>query len=362
VDSECPHGGIDQQQSAKATRRTIPVYRKLIYSIVPLVALLTVVEIICRLLPGEPPVAEPAFGFLIPDPDLLWRLQPRSDGPLATNELGLRDTSYNANADVKILLLGDSVSWGDGITDLRLCYPYELEQLLAAGDPSRTYEVINAGVPGYSTFQEGRYLQKYGLELNPKLVVLQFCLNDVVERYHTLAEYGGSPVFLGIDTRAGMTGPLGFAVRHSRAVELLLRSMQRRARHREAYEVELMARDKLSPELEEAWERTIAEIEAIRQITEQHNIPLLLVIAPYQFQLKDPLRLGQPQRRLTEYARSKNLPCFDLLPGFVEYARTGGLDTGVLFNDANHFSVFGHDAAAKLLRSPVQNILRSNRQ
>jgi hypothetical protein len=357
VEGERLYDGTLRQQGGRATRLQIPLYRKLIYSVLPLAALLTAVEIICRLLPRD--VASTEAGFVIPDPDLGWRLRPELDGPLATNELGLRDTPYKANADVKILLLGDSVSWGDGILDLRLCYPFELEQLLAASDPSRTYEVINSGVPGYSTFQEGRYLQKHGLALNPKLVVLQFCLNDVVERYHALAEYGGDRVFLGIDTRDCITGPLGFAVRNSRAAEVLVRYLQRRSRRREAYQVEQMARDKLSPELEEAWERTIGEIEAIRGLTERHGVPLILVIAPYQFQLENPLRLRQPQQRLIDYARSKDLLYVDLLPGFVEYARVNGVPGGALFNDANHFSVFGHEAAARLLAGPVRRTLKA---
>lgn len=357
-----PHANSEEKKrpDGNTVRRKFALHRRILYALLPLAALLIVAEVVCRLLPGDPP-GTTRHGFVIPDPDLIWRLQPRADGPLATNELGLRDTPYNAQADVKVLLLGDSVSWGDGISDVRRCYPYELEQRLAAGDPSRTYEVINSGVPGYSTFQEGRYLQKYGLDLKPRLVVLQFCLNDVVERYHALAEYGGDNVFLGIDTRNGVPGVAGFVIRHSRAAEVLLRYLQRSSRRREAYDVQQMAKDKLSPELQAAWERTIGEIENIRRITQQHNIPLVLVIAPYQFQMIDPLRLRQPQQRLIEYAQAQHLPYVDLLPGFVEYARKNDLPVGALFNDANHFSVFGHEAAALLLTEPVLRALSVSR-
>jgi lysophospholipase L1-like esterase len=296
---------------------------------------------------------------VVPDPDLIWRLKPEAEGDLATNELGFRDTHYNDRADDKILLLGDSVSWGDSITDVRRCYPFVLEQELAAGDPAHSYEVINTGVPGYSTFQEARYLQKYGLALNPKLIVLQFCLNDVVERYSTLAEYGGNSLFLGIDTRKSIPGLLGVAVRHSRAAEMLMRYVQNRSRQRETYDVQQLAKDELSVELEAAWQRTIGEIETIRLTAEQHKIPFLLVITPYQFQMEDPSRLRQPQQRLLDYAKAKGIPCVDLLPLFVETARVNGIAGRELFNDANHFSVYGHEAAAKLLVEPVRRILRS---
>ena len=47
-------------------------------------------------------------------------------------------------------------------------------------------------------------------------IVLQFCLNDVVERYSSLAEYGGENIFLGIDTRDAVSGVHGFLLRSSR--------------------------------------------------------------------------------------------------------------------------------------------------
>jgi hypothetical protein len=40
--------------------------------------------------------------------------------------------------------------------------------------------VINAGMPGYTTYQELEFLKLYGLEMEPDLVVLGFVFNDVV--------------------------------------------------------------------------------------------------------------------------------------------------------------------------------------
>ena len=63
------------------------------------------------------------------------------------NELGIRDTSYNKDADIKILVLGNSGSWGDRVY-MERAYPYLLEWRLNKRVPDRTYEVINSGVPG----------------------------------------------------------------------------------------------------------------------------------------------------------------------------------------------------------------------
>ena len=44
-------------------------------------------------------------------------------------------------------------------------------------------EVINAGVPGYTTYQELEFLKIYGLDMKPDLVILGFVFNDLFYKY-----------------------------------------------------------------------------------------------------------------------------------------------------------------------------------
>ena len=341
--------------------QALPTYKKAFFCLLPALFLLLVAEVVGRFVPDKDP-GKTRSGLVVPDPNLIWRLKPRSEGSLATNELNLRDTPYKADADVKILLLGDSVSWGDIVKNVHELFAVKLELLLAQADPGRSYEVINSGVPGYSTFQQAIYLETKGLALDPDMVILQFCLNDVIERYHTVAQYGGDNFFLGIDTRESTSGILGFLIRHSRACELFMRYLQRRGRQQEVYDIQEMARDELSPEMLRAWELTISEIDAIHEMTRQRGIPLLLLIAPYQFQIAAPQSRSQPQEKLAAYATSRNVPCVDLLPGFVAIGQQRGLFGAELFEDENHFSVLGHEAAAQLLVEPVREALASKAQ
>lgn len=336
---------------SRVERRRLPRWKKVLLGLLPLVVVLALVEIGFRVF--APRAEVQSAEYVERDPDLIWRLEPTASGPYQTNELGLRDSPFRADADVKILLLGDSVSWGDGLRDPKMGYPFLLERNLEEADPGRRYEVINSGVPGYSTFQELAYLEKRGLELQPDAIVLQFCLNDVVERYRTVAAFGGDANFLGVDTRASIGGPYGWLVRHSRAFEAFGRFVQGLARDREAFEVEKMARDALSPELEEAWELALVELDRIREIAGQHRIPLLLVIVPYAFQLENPARLRQPQDRLIRWAKSAEVPWIDLLPAFGDEKRYP------LFKDPSHFTVQGHAFAAYLLAPAVRAWLAS---
>jgi hypothetical protein len=135
------------------------VGKKALFAVAPVVLLAAVAEGWFRIAPHED--AYPTHTGIVEaaEPELIWRLRPSPSGPLATNELGLRDGPYRADADFKILLLGDSVSWGNGINDSDALYASRLEVELNGQGRGISYEVINSGVPGYSTFQELAYLR-----------------------------------------------------------------------------------------------------------------------------------------------------------------------------------------------------------
>jgi hypothetical protein len=79
--------------------------------------------------------------------------------------------------------LANSVAWDlEGFVAL-------LRERLAQRDPGRV-EVINAAIPGYTTYQERHLLERDLLPLHPDLVVLQYCLNDNHRFLHRLNNNG----------------------------------------------------------------------------------------------------------------------------------------------------------------------------
>lgn len=75
---------------------------------------------------------------------------------------------------VRIIILGDSVT-RIAIEDWKY-YPFILEGLLNSKAGFDKYEVINAGVPGYDTVQEARYLKvKFLPRVSPRLVIVGYC-------------------------------------------------------------------------------------------------------------------------------------------------------------------------------------------
>ncbi|MFT5286592.1 MAG: lysophospholipase L1-like esterase [Planctomycetota bacterium] len=120
-------------------------------------------------------------------PDLIFELRPGlrqvsyAGALISTNQDGFRSnapTPVKSDKSYRVLGLGDSVMFGQGVPDGRE-YLARLERNLKADDPSREWQVINSAVPGYNSAQELAFLQSRGLDLMPDLVVIGFVSNDV---------------------------------------------------------------------------------------------------------------------------------------------------------------------------------------
>ena len=132
------------------------------------------------------------------DPDVGKRMRPGWSGsefgaPVVINSKGLRspETPYEkAEGVFRILALGDSWTFGFRM-DEPDAYPRQLERLLNAragerGD-ARRFEVVNAGVIGYSTDQEAAYLRVEGWKYQPDLVLVNYY--PVNDTHNKLASY-----------------------------------------------------------------------------------------------------------------------------------------------------------------------------
>lgn len=116
-------------------------------------------------------------------PDEILAAVGRVDVPIRTNSLGLRSPEVEAarpDDAFRILVLGDSVTFGWGVRG-EDTFVSQLANLLATLYPGQHIEVINAGVSGYGTWQELKWLEETGLGLSPDLVIVQTHLNDAAD-------------------------------------------------------------------------------------------------------------------------------------------------------------------------------------
>jgi lysophospholipase L1-like esterase len=129
-----------------------------------------------------------AVGMVKNDPELFWRLVPRTRLPveswpffgIISNGQSLREDHEIAlekpKGQTRILFLGDSCTFGYGVARDQTFV--EVAESLIREKYGRPVEFINAGVPGYTAFQGWRYLVTQGLEYQPDLVVLTFGMNE----------------------------------------------------------------------------------------------------------------------------------------------------------------------------------------
>jgi len=97
------------------------------------------------------------------------------------NSFGMRDIDINVN-DIKnlykIAVIGDSHTYSSNVENMVDSFPSQLEKYLNKNSGHPLVKVLNFGVPGYNTAQELEVLQSRAFLFEPRLVILQYCIND----------------------------------------------------------------------------------------------------------------------------------------------------------------------------------------
>lgn len=146
-----------------------------------------------------------------PDGELLWRLRPNVYADieqgnvkyhLRTNALGLRGPDISLVKDplaYRIVCLGDSVTFGDGV-DEQYTYENQLATFLGRLYSGRKIEIINAGCPGYTSVQGRRLAESLIAQLDPDLYVVGFGYADAsLDQTPDVDKFGSNAVVRGIN-------------------------------------------------------------------------------------------------------------------------------------------------------------------
>lgn len=298
----------------------------------------------------------------------------RPEDLIRINAHGFHDDEFPREkpaGELRGLMLGDSVTMGFGVTYAET-FSKKLEELLAERDgKSRTHQIVNAGVHGYSTFQERVTLER-NLDLRPDFVAVGFCMNDVTEPFVVNTEYGGT----GLDYHGVSQTPnpvSGWLANETGFGRLLQKLAQRgksldEAKRLEIYNTRQMALEsRTNPRYQEAWTIVLAELEKVYAVAKENELPVVLLILPYTYQLND-ASTRVPQEILIEHAKAQGVDYIDFTPVFAEaifqekdvvalleqqgktpeeIARFFGWRMGEYFFDEDHFKEPGHRLVAE---------------
>ena len=236
------------------------------------------------------------------------------------NRDGLRDRDHAPVAPPgvrRVACLGDSTTMGWGIRPGE-SWPSVLQDRLQAG--GQAVEVFNVALPGWSIRQERIAYRRIARRYGVRQVLLGLCLNDVPEMQNNLSR----PPRL-----------LSLLHRRSAAVRLAVG-----AEARQIAAVEELFADPPPARVSEAFDRTFAELAALRDEVRADGAGLAVVLFPFAFQLDERAPPPRAQRRIAAFGAANGIPVLDVLPAL---ARAGG----EAFIDYDHLSPLGARVVAE---------------
>ncbi len=319
----------------------------------------------------------PRPDLYVDDPTVGKRMRPGWSGdefeaPVTINSKGLRnpEIDYEKPAGTyRILALGDSWTFGFRMNEPD-AYPRQLERLLSAaavarGD-TRHIEVINAGVVGYSTDQEGAYLAAEGWKYSPDLVLVNFYpVNDTHNKLRMFQRRAAlrdlHPLLLSIyewpehlylrqfikGARRTLKQKIGSARVHM-AAKLGVEDKGGRA---------LVENDWTGDYREGArgWEAVRTALDDIGEQSRAHGVPVLVVLLPDAQDLARYHDRFHPKiaPMLESAVREARLGYFDLEPTFAPWQ---GKEDEILFRRQRHPNAAGYGLIAQAVCTEVDRL------
>jgi hypothetical protein len=350
--------------------------------LVSLAAALALTEVTVRFVAPQPTGLshQDRYGLAMHYPGIT-RYLPQYGHDVSFNSIGMRDREHVVEKPAgvfRVLLLGDSF-----MEALQVPFEASLPSLLERGLVERTgrrVEVVNAGVSGWGTDDELRYLTRYGLRYQPDLVLVAMTLhNDISdnlrEEWHTLRDgvLVEQPVVPMSSLRYKTAQLKAFIATHFQLYQLW-----RKVRHRG--EIRQIGRQLNSHVVQLFHEPTPEKIAigveltdhllaAIRDTTRASGGHVAVVLLPLKYQLSDStfarfvqsagmpaqaMQIGKPQQMITRITDSLGIPVIDLLPRFRHWTADSAAPLYLEWD--GHWNEAGHRLAAEVV---TEGLLRA---
>lgn len=279
-----------------------------------------------------------------------WKLMPNLQSahwdftPVSTNQQGIRypkNIGRKSKNTLRIVVVGDSVvfgfrvpvAWPDHPDDYDrtwLPFPALMEARLGELNPNKKMEVIPMAVPGYSSYQGLRWLQRDIGWLEPDLVIVHFGWNDT--------ELQEKPDHLALPQNWWRFAQRKI-ISQSQALIYLTKKKS---------EFNKKSEDQTSSALTTrvSKEEYIANISAIAELAKKYHAPTLVLGQVY----RDILTNVEQQPRIAEYRQSLNKAMHQKNTPYLEIeslTEKGYPQNETLFGEAIHPNHLGHQLLAK---------------
>jgi lysophospholipase L1-like esterase len=347
-----------------------------------LLVALVLTEIAVRVISPQPTAIthQDRYGLAMHWPGLT-RYLPLYGHNVSFNSGGMRDREHRFEKPAgvfRILVLGDSFMEALQVP-FEASFPSLLEHDLDA--KGARVEVINASVSGWGTDDELRYLERYGVDWKPDLVLVAVTLhNDISDnlrqewhrlRNDSLVEVPKTPFSSFEWAKIRLKG---FVATRLQLYQLWRRvrhggEMRQIARNLDAHMVSLF-RDPAPETIGRGIQLTDSLFSRLQQVASEAGARVAIMLLPLRVQLSDSsfaalsrnagvpngsMVLDRPQQDLRRIADRLKIPLIDLLPAFRQW--TADSSAALFLERDGHWNAMGHRVAARTAGEAVVHLI-----
>ncbi len=236
-------------------------------------------------------------------PDLDYELVPNIEieahGVMVnTNSFGMRDSEPNPKRNKRIIVLGDSFSFGFQVSQEKI-FPYLIEQALQTKD--QKYEVLNLAVSGYALKDEVITLKYKGMKWKPEVIIVGYVMNDPeVEPIQQIPAYFREPSWW----------------QYSHVMRLFARGKKR---------IEIMFKGggdyyRYLHTDQKSWTSVLNGFDSIRQMADGNNAKVVVILFPDLWHKWDKYPYLDLHKQVAASARDEGFEVIDLLEYFSPYS------------------------------------------
>jgi hypothetical protein len=266
------------------------------------------------------------------------------------NQWNLRDREYPVEKPPgrqRVLMVGDSFTFGQGVYDDAAIFPEILERRLSA-DPrfAPGVDILNGGLPGSLTDEWLRVWQATAEDFDPDLLLIVFFLRDGT-RTASVPEF-----FDRIRDEVSSRNRRSRAYRYSYLYRLF-----RDARDREQVAKHYTERFRAAyfgpPHQTSEWRRAQANLLSLRDLAAARGTKVGFVVFPVLVQLDDDYPFREISQLIETFAKKNGFPTYNLLPDFMGRDATDYWVSGF----DQHPNVQGHELVADRLEPFLSSLL-----
>ncbi len=250
--------------------------------------------------------------------DMVYELRPGFEGLYAgqlvsVNKLGFRSTETAediARSAVRIVVIGDSVAFGQGVRDGE-ALPDQLAARLRKRLPG-PIAVVNLGVPMYDTCHEYAMFRERAVPLNPQVALLIYLDNDT----DPLPLHIKDGAIVTPDTRTGLVGEFMATLRKSSAAYNFVWTYWQVAKvHRVTID---QYREMIAAKFNEnnpGWRRSRGCLNDMVGLAKMRSIRLIVIPFPELGAIhQEPYPFRSYVKTVCDAARAQGAECVDVVP------------------------------------------------